>query len=65
MKNKSTVGGAEWTLPIPEAGRRYYKAGKNRSYAMARDGTMPTITIGPRRKLALVRAIEKQLEGGE
>jgi hypothetical protein len=58
------VGGAEaWTMAIPKAGKKYYDAGRNKSYQMARDGIMPTIDVGRRGKRALVRAIERQLAG--
>jgi hypothetical protein len=50
-----------WTMPIEEAGRRYYGLGRSASYDAARTGLMPTIRFG-RRVQALPRAIERQLE---
>jgi hypothetical protein len=54
-----------WTMSVPKAGRRYYGAGKNRSYDLARTGIMPTIKTGPRTIRALPRVIENQLKGGK
>jgi hypothetical protein len=60
---KTEEDGEFWTMPIPEAGKKYYGVGKNRAYQMALDGIMPTIDVGRRGKRALVRAIERQLAG--
>lgn len=48
------------TMPVPAAGRKYYGLGRNASYAAAKRGDIPTITIG-RRIFAIVSAIERQL----
>ena len=54
----------EWeakTLPVPEAGRRYFGLGRNASYAAAKRGDIPTIQIG-RLLRAPVVALERRLE---
>jgi hypothetical protein len=48
------------TMPVPAAGRKYYGLGRNASYAAAKRGDIPTITIGGR-IFAVVPAIERQL----
>jgi hypothetical protein len=50
-----------WTVSIPAAGRKYYGVGRATAYELARDGTMPTIDLGPKLKRALPRVIEAQL----
>jgi len=55
---------SEWeakTLPVPEAGRRYFGLGRNASYAAAKRGDIPTIQIG-RLLRAPVVALERRLE---
>ena len=52
----------EWeakTLPVPEAGRRYFGLGRNASYAAAKRGDIPTIQIG-RLLRAPVVALERR-----
>jgi hypothetical protein len=49
------------TLPIPEAGRKYFGLGRNASYAAAKRGDIPTIQIG-RLLRAPVVALERRLE---
>src|SRR5262249_39110258 len=54
----------EWeakTLPVPEAGRRYFGLGRNASYAAAKRGDIPTIQIG-RLLRARVVALDRGLE---
>jgi hypothetical protein len=51
----------EWTISVPEAGRRYYGLGKNASYAAAERGDIPTIKIGRLLRVP-VRQIEQKLE---
>ena len=54
----------EWepkTLPVPEAGRRYFGLGRNASYAAAKRGEIPTIRIG-RLLRAPVVALERRLQ---
>jgi hypothetical protein len=49
------------TLPVPEAGRRYFGLCRAASYAAAARGQIPTIRIG--RKLCVpVVALERMLE---
>jgi hypothetical protein len=49
------------TLPVPEAGRRYFGLGKNASYEAVRRGEIPVIKIGARLRVPIV-ALEKMLE---
>jgi hypothetical protein len=48
------------TMPVPEAGRRYFGLNRQASYEAARRGDLPTIRIGGR-IFAVVRAIEDRL----
>jgi hypothetical protein len=50
------------TEPVPVAGRKYYGAGRDKSYQMARDGTMPAIKVGKNWR-ALPHKIVRQLKG--
>src|SRR2546430_273193 len=45
MSDHVTEGEAK-TLPVPEAGRKYFGLGRNASYAAAKRGDIPTIQIG-------------------
>ena len=56
-------GETPWTMPVQEAGWKYYRAGKNKSYALAKSGVMPCIKTGDKGVLALPRLIEKKLAG--
>lgn len=48
-------------LSVPDAGRVYFKLGRNASYEAAHRGDIPTIRIG--RKLVVpIRAMEKLLD---
>jgi hypothetical protein len=49
------------TLPVPEAGRRYFGLGKNASYAAAHRGEIPTIKIGRLMRVPVV-ALERMLD---
>ena len=53
----------KWTMPIPEAGRKYFDLGRDGSYQAARTGVIPTVKVGRKKKLALVRVLERRLEG--
>jgi hypothetical protein len=50
----------EWTMPLPQFGKRYYGLGKSATYAAARNGLIPVIRIGGK-WLGLVRVAEEQL----
>jgi len=50
-----------WTMPIPEAGKKYFNLSRNGSYDAAKRGVIPTIQIG-RLKRALVRPLEQMLD---
>jgi hypothetical protein len=49
------------TMPVPEAGRKYFNLGRNASYAAAARGEIPTIKIGGR-IFAAVSALERMIE---
>src|SRR5262245_31706527 len=49
------------TLPVPEAGRRYFGLGRNASYAAAKRGDIPTIRMGRLLRAPIV-ALERRLE---
>jgi excisionase family DNA binding protein len=51
----------EWTISVPEAGRRYFNLGRNASYAAADRGEIPTVRIGRLRRVP-VNAVEQKLE---
>ena len=50
------------TLPVPEAGRRYFDLGRNASYAAAKRGDIPTIRMGRLLRVPVI-ALERRLEG--
>jgi hypothetical protein len=50
----------EKTLPVPEAGRRYFGLGRNASYEAAKRGELPVIRIGARLRVP-VAALERML----
>jgi len=52
----------EWTVSVPEAGRRYWGLSRNGSYEAARRGEIPTVRVG-RKLRAVIRKIELQLSG--
>src|SRR5262245_41080352 len=52
---------APWTMPVPDAGKKYYDLCRTASYQAAAKGQIPTIRIGGK-LLALPRVIERQLE---
>ncbi len=60
QKNTPTAPDDKPTMPVPEAGRKYYDLGRNASYQAASRGEIPTIRIGGRIR-AVVSAIERQL----
>lgn len=49
------------TLTVPEAGRIYFRLGRNASYAAAQRGDIPTIRIGRLLRVPVV-AMERKLE---
>ena len=54
----------EWepkTLPVPEAGRRYFDLGRHASYEAAKRGDIPTIRMGRLLRVPVV-ALERMLE---
>jgi hypothetical protein len=51
----------EWTISVPEAGRRYFDLSRNASYAAADRGDIPTVRIGRLLRVP-VKACEQMLE---
>jgi hypothetical protein len=66
--SKSKFGGVS-ALPkplpatgsIPEAGRLFFQAGRERSYRLARAGAIVTLDTGSRSKIALLHATARKL----
>ena len=48
------------TIPVPEAGRKYFGLSRNASYAAAARGDIPTIKVGKLLRVP-VRALEEML----
>jgi hypothetical protein len=48
------------TIPVPEAGKKYFGLSRNGSYAAAERGDIPTIKIGKLLRVP-VRALEEML----
>jgi hypothetical protein len=60
--NPGVTGCAEeWTITVPEAGRRYFGLSRNGSYLAAARGELPTVRIGRLLRVP-VRAMERMLE---
>ena len=49
------------TIPVPEAGKRYFGLSRGASYAAAERGDIPTVRIGRLLKVP-VRALEQMLD---
>jgi hypothetical protein len=49
------------TDTIPNAGRIFYGAGRERSYRLAKAGAIITLDTGPRGKVALLHATARML----
>jgi hypothetical protein len=49
------------TIPVPEAGKKYFGLSRNASYAAAARGDIPTIRIGKLLRVP-VRALDRMLE---
>jgi hypothetical protein len=50
----------EYTISVPEAGRRYFGICRNSAYEAARRGDIPTVQIGRLLRVP-VRALEEKL----
>jgi hypothetical protein len=50
-----------WTMPIVEAGKRYFNLGRSASYRAADTGAIPTVRVNGK-VFALPRIIEAQLQ---
>jgi excisionase family DNA binding protein len=51
----------EWTMSVPEAGRKYLGLGRNAAYAAAARREIPTVKVGRLLRVP-VRAIERLLD---
>jgi len=49
-------------MSVPEAGEKFFGIGRSASYEAARRGQIPTMEVG-KRKFALVKKIERDLDG--
>ena len=49
------------TGSIPDAGRMFFDAGREKSYRLARAGAIVTLDVGPRSKIALLHATARKL----
>jgi hypothetical protein len=49
------------TSSIPWCGKKFFEAGKQASYRLARNGVIPTIDTGTRNKRALPRVLQQRL----
>jgi hypothetical protein len=54
-KTRSVSETGSKTLSVPEAGSIYFDLGRNASYAAAARGEIPTIKIGARLRVPIVR----------
>jgi hypothetical protein len=64
-KSKTTSGALPKPLPItgsiPEAGWLFFRAGKEKSYRLAKARAIVTLDVGPRSKVALMHATARLL----
>ena len=51
----------EWTISVPEAGRRYYKIGRDASYEAAKRGDIIVMQVGKLKRVP-VAAMERKLQ---
>jgi hypothetical protein len=49
------------TISVPEAGKRYFGVCDKTAYALAKDGTIPTIQVGRLLRVP-IRAMERKLD---
>jgi hypothetical protein len=64
MKQATQAAPAEeWTISVPEAGRRYFGIGPYASYEAARCGQIPTIQVGRFKRVPVV-IMERMLTEG-
>jgi hypothetical protein len=49
------------TSSIPWCGKKFFEAGKEASYRLAKKGVIPTIDVGTRNKRALPRVLQRRL----
>jgi hypothetical protein len=52
----------EWTISVPEAGKRYFGIGRNASYDRAKEGIIPTVRVGNLLRVPVIR-MERLLAG--
>jgi excisionase family DNA binding protein len=51
----------QWTITVPEAGRRFFGLSRNAAYAAAERGEIPTVKIGRLLRVP-IKAVEQMLE---
>jgi hypothetical protein len=49
------------TMPVPEAGKKYFGLGRNASYAAAKRGEIPTMRIN-KRLFAIVAKLDRMVD---
>ena len=64
-KNALMQGALPIPLPVtgtvPEAGKLFFNAGREKSYRLARHNVIPTLDNGSRGKIALLHVLARQL----
>ena len=53
--------GEPLTMSVPDAGWRYFGAGRNASYEAAKAGVIPTISVGSKLRVPIA-AMDRKLE---
>ena len=54
----------EYTISVPEAGRRYFGISRNASYDRAKEGIIPTMRVGNLLRVPVIR-MERLLAGDQ
>ena len=60
-KNVKAEHDSTWTMPVPDAGKKYFNLGRSASFATAKRGEIPTMRFA-HRLVAVVPAIERMLQ---
>lgn len=53
------------TYSVPEAGYLVYDAGRNRSYELAKEGVIPTLQVGNRKRVPRAWVLRMAEQDGE
>jgi len=51
----------QWTMTVPEAGKKYFGLSRNAAYAAAGRGDIPTVRVGRLLRVP-VKALERMLD---